>query len=108
MVADRGYSLIFNYKIDQRNISFNMLLISEKYIIKSNFWHPVSSGIDYTCNDYCKDWGYVSGSCVQNPFGQCGIKGGIYKSEGDYLCTGGPNADTCCCCPCSGPSCDCD
>jgi len=37
MVADRGYSLVFNYTIDSGIANFNMILMSEKYALKSEF-----------------------------------------------------------------------
>jgi len=41
MVADRGYTLIFDYGNVSKDVYFNMTLISEKYILKSEFSETV-------------------------------------------------------------------
>ena len=49
-----------------------------------------------TCADYCISVGYVTGTCRQNAQ-QCTNNSEDYKPTGDQYCTGGANADTCCC-----------
>lgn len=95
MSADRGYKLVFNYKMDAIRVHFNMSLISEKYTLKSDFWEFYIQ----SCDELCVNLGYTNGVCEQNPMGQCTGKGGDHKPEGDELCTGGEDADTCCCFP---------
>ena len=41
MVADRGYTLVFNYVNVSNIVYFNMTLMSEKYILKSGFSETV-------------------------------------------------------------------
>ncbi len=99
MVADRGYTIYFEFRNTTEIVNFNMTLISERYVLRSDFWTPIPTGTSYSCNDFCIDLGYSSGVCEQNPFGQCREINGDYQPEGDYHCTGGPEADTCCCFP---------
>ena len=51
-----------------------------------------------SCNAVCLGSGYSVGTCRKNP-SQCNSNGEVYQSGGDQFCTGGPNADTCCCRP---------
>jgi len=41
MVADRGYTLVFNYFNVSNVVYFNMSLVSEKYILRSSFSEAV-------------------------------------------------------------------
>jgi len=50
-----------------------------------------------TCNSVCITGGYSSGTCRKNAASCTG--GEVYYSPGDVYCTGGANADTCCCRP---------
>jgi len=50
-----------------------------------------------TCQQYCVGLGgYTVGTCRQNAQ-QCGASSEFHQIGGDALCTGGANADTCCC-----------
>lgn len=50
-----------------------------------------------TCASYCDALpGYSTGTCRENAV-QCGHNGQTHESGGDLYCTGGANADTCCC-----------
>jgi len=49
-----------------------------------------------TCSDYCANNGYSAGTCRQN-VNQCSRNSETSESGGDSYCTGGANADTCCC-----------
>ena len=49
-----------------------------------------------TCTAYCQSLNYSSGTCRQNTQ-KCSQNSQTYESGGDVLCTGGANADTCCC-----------
>lgn len=51
-----------------------------------------------TCSDYCVQNSYTTGFCDKNS-GACSAAGAVNESGGDQYCTGGPNADTCCCNP---------
>lgn len=52
-----------------------------------------------SCTVYCQALGsYSLGTCRENSQ-QCINNGETYESGGDSLCTGGTNADTCCCKP---------
>jgi len=104
MVADRGYTIVFDYvnvtDVDDNNVVyFNMTLMSEKYILKSGFSQraPLTE-----CDRLCVMEDYDEGVCEQNPVGQCEQKvppGDYYGPEGDVYCTGGEDEDTCCCFP---------
>lgn len=53
--------------------------------------------INASCTLYCQSLGvYQTGTCRENPV-QCTNNSEVYESGGDSFCTGGPNADTCCC-----------
>ena len=41
MVADRGYTLIFDFTDTAKTVSFNITLISDKYILRSEFSEPI-------------------------------------------------------------------
>lgn len=51
-----------------------------------------------TCSQYCQGLSYSGGTCRQNA-AKCGQSGETYESGGNTYCTGGANADTCCCAP---------
>lgn len=52
-----------------------------------------------SCTIYCQTVGsYTLGTCRENSQ-QCTNNSETYESGGDSLCTGGVNADTCCCKP---------
>ncbi|MDD5416184.1 MAG: prepilin-type N-terminal cleavage/methylation domain-containing protein [Candidatus Daviesbacteria bacterium] len=52
-----------------------------------------------SCDIYCQSLGsYATGTCRENPQ-QCTNNSETYESGGDVYCTGGENADTCCCKP---------
>ena len=65
----------------------------EGYICQSGSCQLDTSNIS-SCPGYCVLLDYSTGSCQNNP--NC-PQGGVYESLGDQWCTGGPNADTCCC-----------
>ncbi|MBL7169648.1 MAG: hypothetical protein ISS48_01345 [Candidatus Aenigmarchaeota archaeon] len=96
MVADRGYTLSFNFTNITDLAVFNITLMSERYTLRSEFSETIPQP---TCNGYCVYSGYSSGVCEQNPLGQCASKGGDWQSDGDVYCTGGEDEDTCCCFP---------
>ncbi len=98
MVADRGYTLYFEFKNTTEVVSFNMTLISERYVLRSDFSMAIPLP---TCDYYCISLDYDYGNCEQNEAGQCKIKEGDYQAGGDVYCTGGPEEDTCCCFPAS-------
>jgi prepilin-type N-terminal cleavage/methylation domain-containing protein len=50
------------------------------------------------CSQWCEDLEYSYGTCEQNAQ-QCISNGGTHEPGADELCTGGANADTCCCMP---------
>lgn len=58
---------------------------------------PTDSPIN-TCQDYCVSLLYSAGTCRKNAK-TCGDNGETNEAGGDQYCTGGPNADTCCCLP---------
>ncbi len=51
-----------------------------------------------SCNMVCTNLGKLTGTCRKNA-AACTTNGETYTSAGDQFCTGGPNADTCCCLP---------
>ncbi|MBP7842670.1 hypothetical protein KA017_01565 [Candidatus Woesebacteria bacterium] len=51
-----------------------------------------------TCGDYCINQAYSAGTCRANT-NQCDNNSEIYNPAGDSYCTGGANADKCCCAP---------
>jgi type II secretory pathway pseudopilin PulG len=51
-----------------------------------------------TCAEYCISQTYSAGTCRQNT-GKCTQNSETYELAGDLYCTGGANADTCCCLP---------
>lgn len=57
---------------------------------------PTPTPAPTTCTDVCINLGYITGTCRQNEI-QCGGAGETYEITGDLYCTGGSNADTCCC-----------
>lgn len=59
---------------------------------------PAPTPTPTTCAQACIGSGYSSGTCRQN-VQNCNNSGETYLPAGDALCTGGPNADTCCCAP---------
>lgn len=50
-----------------------------------------------SCTSICAGQGYSSGSCIGNA-NQCKSPK-VYQPSGNMYCTGGANADTCCCTP---------
>jgi hypothetical protein len=42
MASEKGYKLIFNYTIGTSDVDINMILVSEKITLKSNFNIPIS------------------------------------------------------------------
>lgn len=48
-----------------------------------------------TCSSHCVSLGFAGGVCRASPT-KC-AKNEVYTSSGDAFCTGGPQADTCCC-----------
>jgi hypothetical protein len=42
MASEKGYKLIFNYTIGVNDVGVNMILVSEKMTLKSNFNIPIS------------------------------------------------------------------
>lgn len=64
------------------------------YLTNWNKATPISS-----CDIYCQSLGtYTTGTCRENTQ-QCTNNSETYESGGDAYCTGGENADTCCCKP---------
>jgi prepilin-type N-terminal cleavage/methylation domain-containing protein len=61
---------------------------------------PTPTSSPTTCPQYCATVGYseVGSDCRRNS-NWCRIYDEVYESGGDYLCTGGNSADTCCCQP---------
>lgn len=59
---------------------------------------PSPAASPTTCAQVCINNGYSSGTCRQNAQ-NCTNNGQIRLPVGDTFCTGGPNADTCCCTP---------
>lgn len=59
---------------------------------------PTPTTAPSTCSQYCANNGYSSGTCRQNT-NQCTNHGESHQAGGDAFCTGGANADTCCCLP---------
>ncbi len=58
---------------------------------------PSPSPVITTCSQYCTSLGtYSAGTCRQNP-GKCNQSGETNEAGGNVYCTGGANADTCCC-----------
>ena len=57
---------------------------------------PTPTPAPTTCSEYCANLLYSSGTCRKNAR-TCGKEGETNESGGNYLCTGGRNADTCCC-----------
>lgn len=57
---------------------------------------PTLTPTPITCPSYCVTNGYGTGTCRQNA-GQCTSHGETNLPAGNVYCTGGPNADTCCC-----------
>jgi type II secretory pathway pseudopilin PulG len=52
-----------------------------------------------SCAEYCVSLTtYSGGTCRNNP-GGCNSSGETHESGGNIYCTGGNNADTCCCAP---------
>ncbi len=49
-----------------------------------------------SCPNYCVSLNYSAGSCTNSP-GNCQSSGGTHEAGGDGWCTGGSQADTCCC-----------
>ena len=70
---------------------------AENDICQSGICMLDTSGVS-SCPGYCVLFGYSTGSCTNSP-GNCVSDGGVYESGGDYWCTGGDQADTCCCVP---------
>ena len=95
-VADRGYTIVFSYYNVSDYVYFSMTLVSDKYILKSEFSEVIPHP---TCDYYCVSLDYENGECEQNEFGQCEEKGRDYQSGGDIYCTGGEDENTCCCFP---------
>lgn len=56
-----------------------------------------SPGVN-TCTAYCVTQGYSGGTCRAN-VQQCTNNSETNEALGDVFCTGGNNADTCCCAP---------
>jgi type II secretory pathway pseudopilin PulG len=58
---------------------------------------PTPTTAPNTCATYCVSLGgYTNGVCRKD-VRTCTQSGGVHQSGGDPYCTGGPNADTCCC-----------
>jgi len=57
---------------------------------------PTPTPSPSSCSQYCVNQGYSSGTCRQNS-NKCSQNGETHESGGDSFCTGGANADTCCC-----------
>lgn len=51
-----------------------------------------------SCSGFCQSLGYRDGTCRQAEQ-RCATKGETYEADGNQYCTGGPQADTCCCQP---------
>lgn len=49
-----------------------------------------------TCSEYCQSLSFTAGTCRQNSQ-QCTNNNENYRPAGNVYCTGGANADTCCC-----------
>ncbi len=59
--------------------------------------NPSPSPVITTCTQYCASLGtYSTGTCRKNP-GDCNKSGETNEAGGNVYCTGGANADTCCC-----------
>lgn len=69
----------------------------ENYICQSGSCVLDISNV-HSCPGYCVLLNYSTGFCT-NSEGNCVSAGGIYEIEGDQWCTGGSQADTCCCTP---------
>ena len=59
---------------------------------------PTPSPSPTSCAEVCTQSGYSAGTCRKNA-GACNSQGETHVSAGDTFCTGGRNADTCCCAP---------
>ncbi len=59
---------------------------------------PTPSPSPTSCAEVCTQNNYSAGTCRKNT-GACNSNGETRESAGDTFCTGGPNADTCCCAP---------
>ncbi len=72
------------------------------YTCNNNVQPSQCSIVVNSCPSYCVslNLGYSStnSACTNSP-GNCVSNGGTYQSGGDQWCTGGPQADTCCCKP---------
>ncbi len=71
----------------------------------SNFWNlrinitlSQNQSLITSCPGQCGFSGYSNGVCRQEP-PKCQQNGEIYIPAGDQFCTGGSQADTCCCVP---------
>jgi len=57
---------------------------------------PSPSPAPTSCQQYCLNLGYDSGTCRQNP-NKCSMSGETYESGGDAYCTSDPGKTACCC-----------
>jgi type II secretory pathway pseudopilin PulG len=57
---------------------------------------PTATPAPGSCTTVCTSGGYTTGTCRKNAQ-SCSSSGEIYLPGGDVYCTGGANADTCCC-----------
>lgn len=117
-VAVLGSNWVFSGSSDttdiyNRQISVSDLGTNRKQIISTVTWQQNSQrsgsvvltselaswqgAVTTSCTLYCQSLGiYTTGTCRPNPI-QCTNNSEVYESGGDSFCTGGPNADTCCC-----------
>jgi type II secretory pathway pseudopilin PulG len=63
-------------------------------------WQGTSGGgvTPTSCAEICVSLSYTAGTCRKNS-GACNSAGETRETTGDIFCTGGKNADTCCCQP---------
>lgn len=117
-VAVLGSNWIFSGSFDttdiySRQISISDLGANRKQIMSTVTWKQNSQrqgsvvltselanwqgAISTSCSLYCQSLGtYTTGTCRENP-AQCTNNTETYESSGDSFCSGGSNADTCCC-----------
>lgn len=59
---------------------------------------PTPSPTPASCPEVCQSLTYSTGTCRKNP-AACKQNSETHEATGDTYCTGGNNADTCCCAP---------
>ncbi len=100
--------LEFDTKIDDSTTQVNWLMTDSSFSTSlfsfgaapdtSPSPTPSPSPSPTSCLEVCTQAGYSTGTCRKNA-GTCSSNSETHESAGDIFCTGGPNADTCCCAP---------